>query len=137
MRRIMATTRAAMEAYGLDAYTLEEGTGPSMVRAIALAERGDAPVVVTAWRPHMKFSLYDMRYLDDPKALFAAASTIHARAHRDFPDRAPEIAAVLGRLSLEISEIEEIMVAAREEGIDPALAAWIEANPARIDAWLG
>ncbi|KUF08759.1 glycine betaine ABC transporter substrate-binding protein [Pseudoponticoccus marisrubri] len=133
---LMATTRQAMTAYGLGDYTLEEGTGPKMVREIALAQRRQAPVVVTAWRPHMKFALYGMRYLEDPQGLYAEASTIHARANAGFAERAPELARMLGRMSLETADIEQIMVAARETGIDAALEAWIAANGERIRGWI-
>jgi glycine betaine/proline transport system substrate-binding protein len=134
---LMATTRAAMEAYGLTDYDLTEGTGPGMVREIARAERDAAPLVVTAWRPHSKFALYGMRYLEDPRGLYAAASTIHARANAAFPERAPEIAAMIGRLELSIEDIEALMVAARERGVDAAIADWIDANPDRVAAWAG
>jgi len=133
---LMATTRKALTDYGLTGYTLEEGTGPKMVREIALAQRKDAPVVVTAWRPHMKFALYGMRYLEDPIGLYAEESEIHARANSAFPARAPEIAAFLSAMSLEIADIEEIMVNARDVGIDAALETWMGANSAKIDAWL-
>lgn len=133
---LMATTREAITAYGLDGYTLEEGTGPKMVREIALAQRKEAPVVVTAWRPHMKFALYGMRYLDDPQGLYADASTIHARANSGFPERAPDLARMLEKMSLEIADIERIMVDARETGIDAALDDWIAGNADRIRAWV-
>jgi len=132
---LMATTRDAMSSYGLEAYTLEEGTGPKMVREIALAQRKGAPIVVTAWRPHMKFAQYGMRYLDDPKGLFANASTIHARAHADFPERAPKLASMLQNMSLEVAEIEQIMVDARTNGMDDALETWIANNSERIEGW--
>lgn len=133
---LMATTREAIAAYGLDAYTLEEGTGPKMVREIALAQRKKAPVVVTAWRPHMKFALYGMRYIEDPKGFYADASVIHARANAGFPDREPLLANMLRKMSLEIADIENIMVDARDNGIDTALDTWIAANGDRIRSWV-
>jgi glycine betaine/proline transport system substrate-binding protein len=133
---LMATTRDAIAAYRLEAYTLEEGTGPSMVREIALAQRKKAPVVVTAWRPHMKFALYGMRYLEDPKGLFANTSIIHARANASFPDRAAALASMLQNMSLEIVDIEQIMVDARNNGMDTALDTWIAANADRIRSWI-
>ena len=133
---LMATTREAIDAYGLGGYELVEGTGPKMVREIALAKRRGEPIVVTAWRPHMKFALYGMRYLEDPKGLYADASEIHARANAGFPERAPAIAALVEAMSLEIDEIEEIMVAARSDGIDEAIGAWIAENRDTVDSWL-
>ncbi|MDV7144138.1 glycine betaine ABC transporter substrate-binding protein [Tropicimonas sp. TH_r6] len=133
---LMATTRQAMQDYGLGAYELEEGTGPKMVREIAKAQRNETPVVVTAWRPHMKFELYGMRYIEDPKGLYADISSIHARANRNFPDRAPGIAEMLSAIHLEISDIEQIMVAGRQDGIDVAIDAWIAANRDVVSGWL-
>jgi len=133
---LMATTREAIKAYGLEDYALEEGTGPKMVREIALAQRKEAPIVVTAWRPHMKFALYGMRYLADPKGFYADASTIHARANTGFPDRAAAVAQTLRKMTLEISDIEQIMVETREHGIDTALDKWIAANGDRIRSWV-
>lgn len=133
---LMATTREAMEAYGLNDYELTEGTGPKMVRAIAKAERKNKPVVVTAWRPHAKFALYGMRYLEDPKGLYAQASEIHARASRPFVERAPEIAGMIQAMSIEIDDIEKIMVRGRDVGVDAAIDEWIAANPETVSSWL-
>jgi glycine betaine/proline transport system substrate-binding protein len=133
---LMAITREAMDAYSIGAYSLKEGTGPKMVREVALAQRRDEPIVVTAWRPHIKFELYGMRYLEDPKGLYSAASTIHARANTDFQTRAPAIADMLSRMSLEISDIEAMMVDARENGIDAAIDTWMNENPDTIQSWI-
>lgn len=132
---LMATTRKAMDSYGLQDYTLQDGTGPTMVREIALAQRRGAPVVVTAWRPHLKFALYGMRYLEDPQGLYADVSTIHARANRDFARRSPQIAGVLERMTFEITEIEQIMADARARGMNPALETWIADNAERVTDW--
>lgn len=132
---LTATTKDAISQYGLD-YTLEEGTGPKMVREIAKASRNEDPIVVTAWRPHAKFALYDMRYLDDPKGLYADISEIHGRAHKDFPDRQPEIAAILRNMTMDVLAIETIMVQARDMGFDAAVDAWIEANGDTIASWM-
>jgi len=133
---LMATTRAAIDAYGLTGYELTEGTGPRMVRAIAKAQRTASPIVVTAWRPHQKFPLYGMRYLADPKGLFAASSQIHARANAGFVQTHPQIAAAISRISFQVPEIEQMMLDARENGTEEAIDRWIDANPDRIAAWL-
>lgn len=132
---LMATTRSAMQEYGLDAYTLTEGTGPSMVRQIALAQRNNAPIVVTGWRPHAKFAQYGMRYLEDPKGLYSAASTIHVRAHSNFPRTAPAIASMLSKMFLDTADIEAMMVDVRNRGIDAAIGDWISNNPDKIASW--
>lgn len=134
---LMSVTREAIEIYGLSGYTLSEGTGPTMVRAVARAARREAPIVVTAWRPHAKFALYGMRYLDDPKGVFAARSTITARANADFAARNPDLVAVIDRISLPTPALEGIMAQARTDGIDAAIEAWMADNASTIDAWLG
>ena len=133
---IMATTRRAMEVYGLSEYTLEEGTGPKMVREIALAQRAGAPIVVTGWRPHAKFALYGMDYLADPEGVYSSVSRITARANAAFVDRSPEITTILGRMSFEVAEIETMLADARARGAEAAIATWISENPDRVRAWL-
>ena len=133
---VMEKTREAMKLYGLD-YELLEGTGPRMVREIALAQRRKSGIVTTAWRPHAKFPLYGMRYLSDPEGVFDQTSEIHARAHPDLRRRSPEIVRFLERFSLSIDEIETIMVTARQLGMDGAVQDWIAANPGRVDSWIG
>lgn len=133
---LMATTREAMTSYALDGYSLTEGTGPKMVRSIAKSQRKEKPIVVTAWRPHAKFALYGMRYLEDPKGVFAQASEIHARGSRPFVERAPQIAGLIEAMSIEIEDIEGIMVQGREVGVDQAIENWIQANPEKVSSWL-
>lgn len=133
---LMATTKVAMKDYGLSGYELTEGTGPKMQRTIAKAKKSEKAVVVTAWRPHMKFEIYGMRYLEDPKGIYADESQIHARASNAFVDREPEIADIIRRMNLEIPQIEAIMTQGRDIGVDEAISAWMAQNEDTIASWV-
>jgi glycine betaine/proline transport system substrate-binding protein len=132
---LMATTREAISAYNLD-MTLSEGTGPKMVRALAKAQRGKDPIVVTAWRPHAKFGMFNMRYLEDPQGLYADKSEIHARANSGFVSKRPDIARIVENMTMDVNAIESIMVNARQVGVDDAVNAWMSENEETITSWL-
>ena len=132
---LMATTRTAMDAYNLNGYTLQEGTGPSMMRSIARAQQTQAPIVVTAWRPHVKFALYNMRYLEDPQGVFDGVSEIHVRANANFPSQQPEIARMLSNMTVGADDIEHILATAQNTGIDNAIDAWIGENIETVRTW--
>lgn len=128
-------TRQAMKKYGVD-YELEIGTGPKMAMEVGKAHDKDRWIVAAGWRPHWKFSRYDLRYLDDPDQVFGGEEAVHAVVNQSFVDRKPELAAFFRRMDLEVSEVEALMAAAEESSHREAIYQWIRENPDRVNHWI-
>lgn len=134
---LMRLSHRAVEAYDLDGYTLEAGSGPAMSDTLAQAIEAGDWAVVTAWSPHWIFAAFDLRYLDDGQGVMGGAEQIHALARTDFYADAPAVARLLGRMWLPRQELEQALLTAHEESVTAAVEEYIANHPERIAYWVG
>jgi glycine betaine/proline transport system substrate-binding protein len=111
---IMHKTEKAVEAYGLEMFDTIGSSGAMMTATLQNRIKNRKPVVVTAWSPHWMFSRWDMKYLEDPKNIYGDAEYIGTVVRKGLRDD---------------------MLWSRDR--DPAEAArkWVDANPAKVEAW--
>src|SRR5690606_3542859 len=57
---IMAQASKALEDYGLDQWTLVEGSSAAMVAELQKAYHAEKPIIVTGWSPHWKFASFKL-----------------------------------------------------------------------------
>ena len=133
---IMGLTNNALEDYGLDDWTLVEGSSAAMVAELQKAYNNQEPIIITGWSPHWMFSSFDLKYLDDPKGSFGGAENIHTIVRKGLEQDAPGAYKILDQFSWEPSDMEAVMVDVTD-GMDPTEAAekWIEANPDKVSEW--
>lgn len=132
---IMALSRKALKAYGLD-YELLVASGPAMAMAIGKAVEKKGYIVATGWRPHWKFAAYPLRYLEDPKGIFAGAESVHAMARKGFKEDHPKAAAFFSRMHFTLDELETIMAEARKTSHREAILSWVKANNDKVSYWM-
>lgn len=133
---IMGQARNAIEDYGLNQWTLVEGSSAAMVAELKKAYASEKPIIVTGWSPHWKFASFNLKYLDDPKGVFGGAEDIHTLVRKGLDKDAPGAYTILDQFSWEPSDIEAVMVDI-SGGMDAGEAAdkWIEANPDKVAEW--
>lgn len=132
---VMGMAREAADVYGFD-YELVTGTGPKMAAEIGKAIEANRWIVATGWRPHWKFAEYDLRYLEDPEGVFGGTESVHAVINKGFEQRQPEVVGFLRRMDLDVSEVEELMAAARASSHREAINDWIRSNRERVSYWM-
>jgi len=90
---MMQQTETAIEndTLGISALTLLEGSGPTMTAALEQAVENQEPIVVTGWRPHWKFSRWDLRILEESEEIYGEAENIHTIARLGLQDDKPEV----------------------------------------------
>ena len=81
----------ADDTLGLSALTLLEGSGPTMTAALDDAVNNERPIVVTGWRPHWKFSRWDLRILEESEQIYGEAEDIHTIARLGLEEDKPEV----------------------------------------------
>ncbi|MGM0508745.1 MAG: glycine betaine ABC transporter substrate-binding protein [Fusobacteriota bacterium] len=134
----MRMTEEAMEGYGLEDFELVSGSGATMVGALKSAiDRGDW-VAVVGWKPHWKFSRWDLKFLDDPDKYFGDAERIDTVVTKEFPNEKPKASKFLDNFKWTAKEMGEVMLLNRKEGTDPYENAkkWVNDNPEIIEKWL-
>src|SRR5690348_13726056 len=77
---LMKASAKAIKDYGLDDWTLVEGSSAAMTAALKKAYDKKEPIIVTGWTPHWMFAKFDLKYLKDPKGSFGKDETIHTIA---------------------------------------------------------
>ena len=134
---LMRASETAIEAYGLGAITLVDGSEATMVGALQEAIGRNKPIVVTIWTPHWMFATHKLRFLADPKGCFGCAETVNTVARRGLKADMPDVYAVLGRFKLTLDDEQALMLQNQAHGADPArtASAWVAANAALVKAW--
>ena len=133
---IMGQASNAIEDYGLNQWTLVEGSSAAMMAELKKAYAAQEPIIVTGWSPHWMFASFKLKYLDDPKGVFGGSEDIHTLVRKGLDQDAPGAYTILDQFSWEPSELEEVMVDV-SGGMDAGEAAekWIAANPDKVAVW--
>ncbi|MFT4412388.1 glycine betaine ABC transporter substrate-binding protein [Fredinandcohnia humi] len=133
---IMKATSSAIEEYGLEDWTLVEGSGAAMTAALKKAYDKEEPIIVTGWTPHWKFAKYDLKYLEDPKGIFGGEENIHSIARLGLKDDLPGVYTVLNNFFWTADDMNTVM-SDIQEGTKPeeAAAKWVEENTEKVAEW--
>ncbi|HET7315193.1 glycine betaine ABC transporter substrate-binding protein [Salinisphaera sp.] len=118
--------------YHLDDYQLVSSTTPKMLAELDQAVRDQRPIVVTLYKPHWAFSVYRIRYLEDPKGLISGHnehlySIVRQNLKHDKPDAYAFLNAIRFTPS-QLGQLELAINAARtpEDGVED----WLSGNGA-------
>ena len=135
---IMGKTAAAMDAYGLSAFDLVSGSGPTMTTALEKAIAQQRWIVVTGWTPHWKFAEWDLKYLEDPKNVYGRKEHIATIVRKGLKQDMPEIHAFFENFYWHPRNLEAVMKTARHENTSYPEAArkWVASHPELADQWV-
>lgn len=136
---IMSATEQALDEYGLEDFTLDEGSDQAMQTALAEAYDDQEWIVVTGWTPHPMEAQYDLKYLEDPEGLYGPKENIHAVARENLDHDMPAAHQFLTNMYWEISELAELMswnAHAKHGDAYENATEWVEQNRDVVDAWV-
>lgn len=140
---LMRVTREeAIPTYGLDGYTLVEGSTPAMLAELDRAMSNDEPIVVTLWHPHWAYSAYDIKDLEDPEGAMGGAEELHVLGRAGFSEDFPELAEWFGNFEMPddaLASLEELVINTYEEGQErEAVEEWLSDpdNRELADSWI-
>jgi len=81
-------TNEAIKVYNLD-FRQTINSGNLMIKKLEKAISNKKWVVITGWKPHYMWSVYDLKYLEDPKGIYPpedAYITTRLNFKEDYPD---------------------------------------------------
>lgn len=130
---IHANTLKAIEAYDLD-YEQITSSGPVMVASLEKAIRNQKPVVITGWKPHFMWGKFDLKYLEDPKAIYPK-DACQILSRRGFEEEKPALAKFFKNFNLEEAKLYELLAAIEKDGEDAGALNWYKANKVLVDSW--
>jgi ABC-type proline/glycine betaine transport system substrate-binding protein len=134
---IMMSSEKALEAYGLEGWTLLESSSAAMATELQSAYKDQKPIIVTGWTPHWKFGKMDLKYLEDPQGVYGGDEEIHTIVRNGLDEDQPSAYKFLDQFNWTADEMAAVMVDI-QEGASPEEAAktWVEANADKVNSWL-
>lgn len=99
----------------------------------------EKPILFLGWHPHSMFAMWDLKILTDAENTFKTQE-IHVLASTDLKERAPEAYEFLSNWSIDVEEIEEMILKLES---NPRLKAeevaqeWIDNNQDKVNEMLG
>lgn len=135
---IMEATTRALDEYGLGeaGWTLKEASDAAMMAELKSAYENKEAIIITGWTPHWMFSAYDLKYLEDPKAVYGGEENIVTIVRQGLAEDDPVAYEFLDNFYWEASDMEAVMNAAQDSDPESAAAEWVEANADKVDAWV-
>ncbi|MFS0861775.1 glycine betaine ABC transporter substrate-binding protein [Fredinandcohnia sp. 179-A 10B2 NHS] len=133
---IMKATASAIEEYGLEDWSVVEGSGAAMTAALKKAYDKEEPIIITGWTPHWKFASYDLKYLEDPKGVYGEEENIHSIARLGLKEDLPGVYTLLDNFFWTAEDMNTVM-GDIQKGTSPeeAAAAWVEDNADKVSEW--
>ncbi len=105
---IMLTATETIEAYEMDNIEMLEGSTPAMLAEVGNAFRAEEPIAFLGWRPHIMFSEYDLKVLEDDKDIWEY-DDIQSVLNPQLSEEAPEVYEFIQNFEITIDDIEEIL----------------------------
>jgi len=135
---IMKITEKAISEYDLD-FTLLEGSGATMTAMLKKAEDEHKPIVVTGWIPHWKFSVWDLKFLEDPKNIYGDAEDVYTVTRKGFSEDMPEVTTFLKTFKVSNEQLASLMSDIQNNSSkDPLVVTkdWMAKNEDLVNSWL-
>ena len=126
-------TYEAIEDYGLD-FEQITSSGPAMVAALQKATRNEDWIVITGWKPHIKWTQYDLKFLEDPKGIYPT-DVCAILSRRGFEEDMPQAAGYFKNFHLSDAQLNDLMSTIEENGNEAGARMWYEANKTLVDGW--
>jgi len=125
-----------MPNYGLNDRALTESSGPAMTAELGRLIDEGKWVAVTGWKPHWKWSKWDLKFLEDPDLTMGDGEYIKTMGRPNIKDELPEVAAFLQNYTINTEHLGAVMLAIKNGASpDDAAAEFVDNNPELIESW--
>lgn len=133
---MMKLTEDAIRDYKLD-LELVTSSEAGMLAALKRAYDRKEWVVVTGWKPHTKFTRFDLKILSDSKGIYGDAESISSYATKGWSAANPEVATFFKKFKMNDDMMGSLMIAI--EGNpgkeDEAARIWYKEHKTVVDSW--
>lgn len=133
---IMGITENVIEEYELD-FGLMPSSEAGMLAALKKAYDAKEWVVVTGWKPHTKFTQFDLKILEDPKGTMGSVETLSIIATKGWSEKNPELATFFSNFKMSDEMLGSLMLKIEGSTGTEAEAAkeWYMEHKAQVDSW--
>lgn len=132
---LMREVGDAVKAYDLK-YQVIDGSTAAMVAQLQSALERKETIVTTLWQPSWMMQKFDVKFLKDPKGVFAPSQAYYWIANKGFAAKNEGIRQSLATVYVPLEDVTQI-TADMNNGrtIDQAVDAWWEKNQKLVGKW--
>ena len=132
---LMREAKEAVKAYGLKP-KLIEGSTAAMSAAVKSATDRKEWVVATVWEPSEFMKKYDLKFLKDPKGVFAPAQSYYWIANRGFSAKYPVARELIAGVYLPLDDINDINLGLADgKKLDDLMKGWYASHADLMKRW--
>ena len=107
-----------------------------MTAALKSAVDRNEWIAVTIWEPSWMFQKFDLKFLEDPKGVFAPPQGYYWIGQEGFSAENPEARELIASVFVPKADITAINGAVKDgKSMDEALADWTAANADLLERW--
>ncbi|GAB6137531.1 glycine betaine ABC transporter substrate-binding protein [Halanaerobaculum tunisiense] len=130
--------KKTMPSYEIDDWKLVGSSGPAMATTLGKAIREKEPIVVTGWKPHWKWSKWDLKFLEDPQKTMGEGEMIKSLGRQNIKEDLPQVAKVLSNYKLSTEQLGSLMLNISQENMKPEKAAkkFVTNHPELVNSWV-
>lgn len=127
-----------MPAYGLEDWTLIEGSTGAMLAELDRAITAQEPVVVTLWSPGYWYGEWDLKNLEDPEGAWGEPDQLTLLAREGFSEEFPQVAQWWADWSMTDEQYAplEALISENEGNEEAAARQWVEENRELANSWV-
>lgn len=133
-----ATKEEVIPKYGLEDMNYITSSTPAMLAELKKAMEADENIVVTLWRPHWAYNVFDIKDLKDPKNALGTAESIYSFGSKTIKEDHPKVAKWLSNFKMDnkhLYELENLMFHENEsDNYDPIIDKWVSENQDWVDS---
>lgn len=105
-------TLRAIEEYHLD-YKQITSSEAAMMAELKRRIKAKKPVIITGWKPHYKWDIYELKMLEDPKSIFPVEK-MYSVSRQGFKEEYPTLTHFFERFTFDTAQLSELIELVRE-----------------------
>ena len=107
--KVSQCTARALKEYGLSDFTIDYSDEETMLQAVGQAIQNNEWVVMTGWQPHYKFSVYDLKFLEDPNGVFGKEEHLTTLVRQDLRAENKELYEIIKNFKLNMVDVNNAL----------------------------
>ncbi|MFB6248009.1 MAG: glycine betaine ABC transporter substrate-binding protein [Salinibacter sp.] len=138
--------RKTIEMYNMgDQFSVTAASGPANWQALGSAIENNEPIAVAAWKPHWKWNVYDIKYVDGAHTghntdIWGQPEDIFTIVDNEFIDEFPKkVVCFLKEFEANDQQVGSLMNTFRNRGDTSkrdAARQWIQEHPDDVNQWM-
>jgi glycine betaine/proline transport system substrate-binding protein len=132
---LMRDSSKAVKDYGLK-LQLVEGSSAAMTAALKSAIDRNEWIVATVWEPSWMVQKFDVKFLKDPKGIYAPPETYYWIGNKGFSAENPQAREVLASVYVPLADITSINAAVKDgKTMEQAVKDWTDSHADLLKRW--